>query len=70
MINRVERITYNMEEATLFPTYYILPIQDIHLRFGKVLQKYSPPIIEEQIEGEEQSEKSNPRNQTQKIELL
>jgi len=66
----VERPTYNVEETTLFPTYSILPIQDIHLRSGKVLQKYSPPIIEEQIEEEEQSEKSNPKNQIQKSKTI
>jgi len=59
-----------MEETTLFLTYSILPIQDIHLRSGKVLQKDFPPIIEEQIEEGEQSEISNPRNRIQKSKTI
>jgi len=51
-----------MEETTLFPTYSILPVQDAHLWFVKVLHKDSPPIIEEQIEQGEQSKKSHPEN--------
>jgi len=66
----VERLAYNVEETTLFPTYSILPIQDIHLRLGKVLQKDSPPIIEELIEEGEQSENSNPKNQIQKRKTI
>jgi len=59
-----------VEETTLFPTYSILPIQDIHLRSRKFLQKDSPPIIEEQIEEGEQSEKSNTKNQIQKSKTI
>lgn len=66
----MERLAYNVEETTLFPTYFILPIQDIHLRSGKVLQTNSPPIIEEQIEEGEQSEKSNPIIKFRKVKLL
>lgn len=61
----MERPAYNVEEATYFPTYSILHVQDIHLRFGKLLHKDSPLIIEEQIEQREQSKKSNPKNQIQ-----
>ena len=62
----MERPTYNVEEATYFPTYSILPIQDVNLRFGKVLHKDSPPIIEEQIEQGEKFEKSHLGDQIQK----
>ena len=41
---------YNIDEG---PSYSILPLQNIHLRSGKVLPKDSPVIIEEQIEKEE-----------------
>ena len=61
--NKVDRPTYHVEEATYYPTYSILPVQDLHLRSGKVLQKNSPPIIEEQIEQGEQSEQSQPEKQ-------
>ena len=58
--NKLDRLAYHVEEATYYPTYSILPIQDVHLRSGKVLQKDSPPIIEEQIEQGEQSQQSQP----------
>ena len=56
--NKLDRPTYHVEEATYYPTYSILPIQDVHLRSGKVLQKNSPPIIEEHAEQGEQSQQS------------
>ena len=37
--NKVDKPTYNVEEATYYPTYSTLPIQYVHLRFGKVLHK-------------------------------
>ena len=55
-----------MEEVTYFPTYSILPIQDVHLRSRKVLHKDSPPIIEEQTKQGEKSEKSHLENQIKK----
>jgi len=64
--NKMERPAYNVEEVTYFPTYFILPIQDVHLRSGKVLHKDSPSIIEEQTEQGEQFEKSHLENQIQK----
>jgi hypothetical protein len=48
--SKVEIPMYNFEEGTSFPTYSVLPIQNIHLRCGKVLQKNSLVIIEEQEE--------------------
>ena len=62
----MDRLAYHVEEATYYPTYSILPLQYVHLRSGKVLQKYSPPIIEEKIEQGEQSEQSQPKKQIQK----
>lgn len=47
-----------MEEEKYYPNYSILPIQDVHLSSGKVLQKYSSPIIEEQTEQGEPSQQS------------
>ena len=52
---------YNIDAGTSFPTYAISPIQNIHLRFGKVLRD-SPVIIEEQLEDEK-----IPENLTQTI---
>jgi len=46
----VEKPMYDIDEGTSFSTYSILPLQNIHLRSGKVLQKDSLVIIEEQIE--------------------
>jgi hypothetical protein len=46
----VEKPMYNIEEGS---SYSILPIQNIHLRYGKVLPKDSPVIIEKQIEKED-----------------
>jgi hypothetical protein len=46
----VEKPMYNIDEGT---SYSILPLQNIHLRSGKVLQKDSLVIIEEKIEKEE-----------------
>ena len=43
---------YNIDEGTSFSTYSILPLKNIDLRSGKVLQKDSHVIIEEQIEKE------------------
>ena len=62
----MDKPTYNVEEATYFSTYSILPIQDIHLRSGKVLHKDSPPIIEEKTEQGEQTKKFQLENQIQK----
>jgi hypothetical protein len=41
---------YNVEEG---PSYSILPLQNIHLRFGKFLPKDSPVITKKPIEQEE-----------------
>jgi hypothetical protein len=46
----VEKPMYNVEEG---PSYSILPLQNIHLRSGKVLPKDSPVITEKPIEQEE-----------------
>ena len=53
---------YNIDEGTSFPTYLFLPIQNIHLRSIKVLQKDSLVIIEEQVEEEKIPEKTNTEN--------
>ena len=66
----MDKPAYNVEEATYFPTYSILPIQDVHLRSGKVLHKYYPPIIEEQTEQGEQTQKYHPENQIQKVKAI
>jgi hypothetical protein len=60
---------YNIEEG---PSYSILPLQNIHLRSGKVLPKDSPVIIEKQIEQEEipSTEKLSIDNQIQKGKTL
>jgi len=47
--NRAERPAYNVDEGPSYPT---LPLQNINLRSGKVLQK-EPPIAEKQEENEE-----------------
>jgi hypothetical protein len=49
----VEKPMDNIDEGASFSTYSILPLQNIHLRSEKVLQKDSPIIIEEQIAKEE-----------------
>ena len=63
---KVDRQAYHVEEATYYPTYSIIPVQDVHLRSGKVLQKYSPLIIEEEVEQGEQSQQSQPEKKIQK----
>ena len=55
----MDKPAYNVEEATYFPKYYILPINNVHLRSGKVLKRDSPPIIEEPNDQGEQPETSN-----------
>ena len=62
----MDKLAYNVEEATYYPTYSIFPIQDVHLRSGKVLHKDSPSNIEEQTEQGEKTQKSQPENQIQK----
>eukprot|EP00253_Pinus_taeda_P017200 PITA_17200 len=47
--NRAERPTYIVDEGPSYPT---LPLQNINLRSGKVLQK-EPPLAEKQEENEE-----------------
>jgi hypothetical protein len=42
----VEKPMYNIDEE---PSYSILPLQNIHLRSGKVLPKDSPVIIENKL---------------------
>jgi hypothetical protein len=68
----VEKPMYNIDEGMPFSTYSILPLQNIHLRSGKVLQKDSPVIIEEQIEKEEipSTEKLPIDNQIQKSKTI
>lgn len=68
--NKMDRPTYNVEEATYFPTYSILPINDVHLRSGKVLHNNSPPIIEEPDEQGEQPQTSHSKNQCQKGKIM
>jgi hypothetical protein len=65
----VEKPMYNIEEG---PSYSILPLQNIHLRSGKVLPKDSPIIIEKQIEKVEipSTEKIPIDNQIQKGKML
>jgi hypothetical protein len=46
----VEKPMYNIDEGTSFSTYSILPLQNIHLRSRKVLEKDSLVIIEEKTE--------------------
>ena len=60
---------YNVEEG---PSYSILPLQNIHLRSGKVLPKDSPVITEKQIEQEEipSTEEISTDNQIQKGKTL
>ena len=53
---------YNIDEGTPF-SYSILPIQNIHLRSGKFLEKESPVIIEEKVKKER-----NPNKIHRKIE--
>eukprot|EP00253_Pinus_taeda_P024888 PITA_24888 len=59
--NRAERPAYNVEEGTSYPT---LPLQNINLRSGKVLQKDSPIIDkrEENIENENEMTNQNKSN--------
>eukprot|EP00253_Pinus_taeda_P008492 PITA_08492 len=64
--NKMDKSAYNVEEAAYFPTYSILPLNDVHLRSGKVLQKDSPPIIEEPAEQGESSEQAQTEIQVQK----
>ena len=66
----MDKPAYNVEEATYFPTYSILPINDVHLRSGKVLHKNYPPIIEEPTEQGEQPETSHSENQSQKGKIV
>eukprot|EP00253_Pinus_taeda_P005658 PITA_05658 len=64
--NKVDKSAYTVEEAAYFPTYSILPLNDVHLSSGKVLKKDSPPIIEEPIEQGESPETSQTEIQIQK----
>jgi len=57
--SRMDKPAYNVKKAAYFPTYSILPINDVHLRSGKVLKKDSPLIIEEPNEQREQPETSH-----------
>lgn len=62
----MDKPAYNVEEATYFLTYSILPINDVHLRSGKVIHKNSPLIIEEPTEQGEQAKTSHSENQNRK----
>ena len=62
----MDKPAYNVKEATYFPTYSILPINDVHLRSRKVLHKNSPLIIEEPTEQGELPKTSHSENQSQK----
>ena len=64
--NKVDKSAYTVEEAAYFPTYSILPLNDVHLRSGKVLKKDSPPIVEEPAEQGESSETAQTEIQVQK----
>lgn len=64
--NKVDKSAYTIEEATYFPTYSILPLNDVHLRSRKVLKKDPPPIIEERIGQGESPETSQTKIQIQK----
>ena len=52
---------YNIDEGTTV-SYSILPIPNIHLSPGKILEKESPLLIEEQMEKEKTPKKSNTEN--------
>eukprot|EP00253_Pinus_taeda_P026627 PITA_26627 len=70
--NRAERPTYNIEEGTSYST---LPLQNINLRSGKVLQKESPITDrrEENIENEKEitnQKKSNNDISDKKMQQL
>lgn len=62
----MDKSAYTVEEATYFPTYSILPLNDVHLRSGKVLKKDSLPIVEEPIEQGELPEAAQTQIQVQK----
>ena len=64
--NKVDKSAYTVEEATCFPSYSILPLNDVHLRSGKVLKKDSPPIIEEPTKQGESPETSQTEIEIQK----
>ena len=64
--NKVDKSAYTMEEATCFPTYSILPLNDVHLRYGKVLKQDSPQIIEEPTEQGESFDTAQTKVQNQK----
>eukprot|EP00253_Pinus_taeda_P009463 PITA_09463 len=64
--NKVDKSAYIVEEATYFPTYSILPMNDVHLKSSKVLKKDSPPIVEEPTEQGESSETTQTEIQVQK----
>jgi len=66
----MDKPAYNVEEATYFPTYSIIPINDVHLRVGKVLHKNSPLIIEEPAEQGEQPETPHSKNKSQKGKIV
>eukprot|EP00253_Pinus_taeda_P035473 PITA_35473 len=62
----MDKPAYTIEEAAYFPTYSIIPVNDVHLRSGKVLTKDSAPIIEKPIEQGEPPETSQSKTQIQK----
>ena len=64
--NKADKSAYTVEEAAYYPAYSILPLDDVHLRSGKVLKKDSPPIIEEPAEQGESSETTQTKVQNQK----
>jgi hypothetical protein len=60
---------FNVELPT-FPTYLVtpVPLQDIHLRSGKVLKpKYSTVVIEEEMEEEETPDQTNNDDQPEEV---
>eukprot|EP00253_Pinus_taeda_P027474 PITA_27474 len=62
--NRAERPAYSVDEGPSYPT---LPLQNINLRFGKVLQK-EPPIAGKQEENEE-NENDTPTQRKQNDDI-
>ena len=65
---------YDIDEGTIV-LYSILPISNIHLSSGKILEKGSPLLIEEQTKKEKIPKKFNTENlqldkQTQKDKMI
>jgi hypothetical protein len=63
--NRADRPTYSVDEGTSYP---ILPLQNIELRSGKILQKETPAVSEKKENKENEDKTLNQNKQADEIQ--